>query len=209
MIAIGGEDTLGVAHKLSGDGCTRRRRAEDDRQRSLGDRLHVRLPHRGADRDRRDRPSAHDGREPRPGDGRRGDGPTRGLDRDVLGTGRRRRHDPRAREAVRHRRGVRAHPAPPRARRQLLDRRGRRRRDAGEGDDGAADRRARRVRARPAGRHRPPAGGRDRGAHRLRGAHDAARPPAPRRDADGLRPRRSRRVSAWRRSTPCTKATSA
>ena len=33
LIAIGGEDTLGVAHELGDEGVARRRRAEDDRQR--------------------------------------------------------------------------------------------------------------------------------------------------------------------------------
>ena len=85
LIAIGGEDTLGVARKLD----ERRRRASSACPKTIdndlvGHRLHVRLPHRGADRDRRDRPPAHHRREPRPGDGRRGDGPPRGLDRDLL-----------------------------------------------------------------------------------------------------------------------------
>ena len=58
-------------------GRTGRRGAEDDRQRPLGDRLHVRVRHRGRDRHRGDRPAAHDRREPRPRDGRRGHGPAR------------------------------------------------------------------------------------------------------------------------------------
>ena len=58
-----------------------RRRAEDDRQRPLRHRLHVRLRHRGLDRDRGDRPAAHDGGVAQPRDGRRGDGPPRRLDR--------------------------------------------------------------------------------------------------------------------------------
>ena len=90
----------------------RRRRSEDHRQRLVRDRRHLRLPDRGADRDRRHRPPAHDRGEPRPGDGGRGDGTPRGMDRDVLGHRRRRRHRPRARAALRHRRGVRAHRAP-------------------------------------------------------------------------------------------------
>ena len=56
-------------------------------------------------------------------------------------------------------------------------------RDAGRGHDGAADRRRRRLRPRAPRRDRQPAPSRDRAAHRLRGAHDAARPPAPRRHA--------------------------
>ena len=58
-----------------------RRRAEDDRQRPLRHRLHVRLRHGGDDRDRGDRPPAHDGRVAQPRHGRRGDGPARRLDR--------------------------------------------------------------------------------------------------------------------------------
>ena len=58
--------------------------AEDDRQRPVGHRLHLRVPHRGAGRDRCDRPAAHHRREPRPGDGGRGDGPPRRVDRGVL-----------------------------------------------------------------------------------------------------------------------------
>ncbi len=57
--------------------------------------------------DRRDRPPAHDRRVTRPRDGRRGDGPPRGLDRHVRRARRRRRRDPRARAPVRHRAGVR------------------------------------------------------------------------------------------------------
>ena len=59
----------------------RRRRAEDDRQRPRRHRLHVRLRHRRAGRDRRDRPPAHDGRVAQPRDRRRGHGPPRRLDR--------------------------------------------------------------------------------------------------------------------------------
>ena len=109
----------------------------------VGHRLHVRVPHRGADRDRRDRPPAHDGREPRPRDGRRGDGPPRRVDRDLLRDRRRRRHHPRARGAVRHRRGVRADRAPAPPRRELLDRR----RGRGRVAEGGHDRRCRAARS--------------------------------------------------------------
>ena len=51
LVAIGGEDTLGVAARLLRRArVPGRRRPEDDRQRPLGDRLHVRLRHRGLDR---------------------------------------------------------------------------------------------------------------------------------------------------------------
>ena len=78
-----------------------RRRAEDDRQRPLGDRLHLRVRHRRRDRDRGDRPPAHDRGEPRPRHGRRGHGPPRGLDRRALRHRRRRRRDPDPRAARR------------------------------------------------------------------------------------------------------------
>jgi 6-phosphofructokinase 1 len=60
-VAIGGEDTLGVAarlhaeHELPVVGVP-----EDDRQRPLGHRLHLRLRHRGLHLHRGDRPAAHD-----------------------------------------------------------------------------------------------------------------------------------------------------
>ena len=59
LIAIGGEDTLGVATKLARPRRQRRRRAEDHRQRPRRDRLHLRLRHRRQHRDRGDRPAAH------------------------------------------------------------------------------------------------------------------------------------------------------
>ena len=79
------------------------RRAEDDRQRPRRHRRHLRLRHRPPGRDRGDRPPAHDRRVPPPGDGGRGDGPPRGLDRAPLRPGRRRRRDPDPRAPVRHR----------------------------------------------------------------------------------------------------------
>ena len=85
-----------------------RRRPEDDRQRPLRHRLHVRLRHRRRDLHRGDRPPAHDGRVAQPRDGRRGDGPPRRLDRGAQRHRRRRRRDPDPRAARRHRRGVRA-----------------------------------------------------------------------------------------------------
>ncbi len=84
LIAIGGEDTLGVAAKLTRRRPARDRRAEDDRQRSRRDRRDVRLRHGAARRERGDRPPAHDGREPQPDPGGRGDGPARRLDRAAL-----------------------------------------------------------------------------------------------------------------------------
>ena len=190
LIPIGGEDTLGVARPAVRGRHRRRRRAEDDRQRPRRHRLHVRLPDRGADRHRRDRPPAHHGRVAQPRDRRRGHGAHRGLDRLLLRDGRRRRRDPRARAAVRHRGGLRAGPPPPRERPFVLDRRGRRGGDA-EGRRGQVRVRGRdgRLRPRAARRHRRAPRARDRGAHRLRVAHDDPRPRPARRHAAGLRPR--------------------
>ena len=108
LIAIGGEDTLGVATKLADLGVNVVGVPEDDRQRPVRHRLHLRLRHRGQHRDGGDRPAAHDGRVAPPRAGRRGDGPARRLDRAARGHRRRRqrRADPRA--ALRHREGLRA-----------------------------------------------------------------------------------------------------
>ena len=134
LVAIGGEDTLGVAARLADEAGRRGGgRAQDDRQRPRRHRLHVRVPDRGADRHRRHRPAAHHRREPRPGDGGGGDGPPRGLDRHPLRDGGRRRRRAGARGAVRHRRGVRPHRAPSPPGRELLDRRRRRGRGAARG----------------------------------------------------------------------------
>ena len=84
LIPIGGEDTLGVAGKLADDGINVVGVPKTIDNDLAGDRLHVRLPDRGADRHRRDRPPAHDGRVAQPRDRRRGDGPPRGLDRRLL-----------------------------------------------------------------------------------------------------------------------------
>ena len=81
LIAIGGEDTLGVAKRLLRRRRAGRRRAQDHRQRPGRDRLHLRLRHRGQHRDGGDRPAAHHRRVAPPGAGRRGDGPARRLDR--------------------------------------------------------------------------------------------------------------------------------
>ena len=97
-------------------GRQRDRRAQDDRQRPRGDRPDLRLRHRAADRHRRDRPAAHHRREPPPHPGGRGDGPQRRLDRPALGAGRRCRRDPDPRDPLRHRRGLRPDPPPPRSR---------------------------------------------------------------------------------------------
>ena len=82
LVAIGGEDTLGVAARLSAEeSLAGRRRPEDDRQRPERHRLHVRLRHRRRGRDRGDRPLPLDGRVAQPDHRRRDDGPPRRLDR--------------------------------------------------------------------------------------------------------------------------------
>ncbi len=82
-----------------------RRRAEDDRQRSLGHRLHLRLRHRRDDRHGGDRPAPHDGRVAQPRHGRRGDGPAHRLDRGHERHRGRRRRGPHPRAAD-HGRGL-------------------------------------------------------------------------------------------------------
>ena len=79
---------------------------------------------------------------------------------------RRRRRDPDPRAPVRHRRGVRAHPAPPRGRRDVLDRRRRRGRDARRRRPDHRPPDDRRVRPRAPRRDRGHAREGDRGAHR-------------------------------------------
>ena len=80
--------------------------------------------------------------------------------------------------------------APPRARAQLLDRGRRRGRHAARGHAAGARRhRHRRLRPRPPRRDRRAARGRDRAPHRLRDARDDPRPRPARRHAGGLRPR--------------------
>ena len=140
LVAIGGEDTLGVAHKLVRRGRARRRRPQDHRQRP---RRPPRSPSASTPRcrsRRRHRPAAHDGRVPRPGARVRGDGPPRRLDRHLRRHRRRRRRGPGARGGVRHRGGVRRPQAPPREGPLRLDRRRRRGRQAQGGHDGARSR---------------------------------------------------------------------
>ena len=84
-----------------------RRRPEDDRQRPVRDRLHLRLRHGRLGLHRGDRPAAHDRGVAQPRDGRRGDGPAHGLDRGHERDRRRRRRDPDPRAAD-HGRATRA-----------------------------------------------------------------------------------------------------
>ncbi len=94
-------------HPLRGEralvGAPHRRRAEDDRQRPLRHRPHLRLRHRRADRVRCDRPPPHHRREPLPHRRRRGDGRNARVDRAARRARGWCRRDPRARAPVRPR----------------------------------------------------------------------------------------------------------
>ena len=124
LIAIGGEDTLGVAARLHGEhglpviGVPKT--IDNDlaaTDQTFGFDTAVSIATRG------DRPAAHDRRVARPRDGRRGHGAPRRLagGRERHRGRRRRRADPRV---PAHGRALRrADPAAPRARQGLLDRR--------------------------------------------------------------------------------------
>ena len=58
LIAVGGDGSLSIAHKLSLQGHPGRRGPEDDRQRSRGDARDLRLRHRRHHRDGGDRQAA-------------------------------------------------------------------------------------------------------------------------------------------------------
>ena len=116
----------GRGQQAGGGGGLDRRGAEDDRQRSLGDRGDLRLSHRRADRHRGHRSAAHHRGVPRPGDRLRGDGPSRRMDRHLRGDRRWGGRGPRSGGALRHRRGMPQSQGPPRQGSIRLDR-GRRR----------------------------------------------------------------------------------
>ena len=137
LIAIGGEDTLGVAHKLTADGVQVvgvPKTIDNDLSATdftFGFHTAVQIATDAIDR-LHTTAESHDRVMVVEVMGRHA-----GLDRDLLGARRWRRRDPRPRGAVRHRGGVRSHLASPPRRRELLDRRRRRRRDPGRGHDGA------------------------------------------------------------------------
>ena len=145
------------------------------------------------DRDRGDRPAAHDGRVAQPRDGRRGDGPPHRLDRRHERDRRRRRRDPdpraagldRGRAATeiqrRHARGKDFSIVVVSEGYELTTSRARRR-PRGEVDA---------VRARPLSERGVGAAlaARDRAAHGLRDARHGARPRPARRHPDPARPR--------------------
>jgi ATP-dependent phosphofructokinase / diphosphate-dependent phosphofructokinase len=90
---------------LKPERAARRRRAQDDRQRSCGNDRHLRLQHGRQLRHPGVRPAALHGRGARTHHGRRGDGALRRLDRPLC---RRRRHGrryPDSRDPLRHRQG--------------------------------------------------------------------------------------------------------
>ncbi len=81
LIAIGGEDTLGVANRLNGDGVPVigvPKTIDNDLGANGRD---VRVRHGTVCGERGDRPPSHDGREPQPDPRCRGDGSPCGLDR--------------------------------------------------------------------------------------------------------------------------------
>ena len=189
LIAIGGEDTLGVATALHGDGVQ-----VVGVPKTIDNDLDATDYTFGFDtavqhRDGGDRPAAHHRRVPPPGAGRRGDGPARGLDRAARRHRRRRERDPDPGAAVRHRaRSAQLVEAPlrePGTRRSSWSPRApARRRDgrrwSASGSDAFGHVRLGGIGDRLAAR--------DRGAHRQGGARGRARPRPARRHPDRLRP---------------------
>ncbi len=90
------------------EGHSRRRRAEDHRQRHRRHDELFRLRHGGVVRGRRDRSPAHDRRSAQAHHGRRGDGPLRRLDRAACRRRRRRRRHPDSGDPLRPREGRRS-----------------------------------------------------------------------------------------------------
>ena len=189
LIAIGGEDTLGVAHRLAGDGIRVvgvPKTIDNDlsaTEMTFGFDTAVQTATDAIDR-LHTTAESHD----------------RVMVVEVMGrhagwialhswARRRRERDPHPRAAVRRGRGVRAAPAPVAPGGERVDRRRRRGRGpGGGGDDDAAVGCGRRVRPRSARRRREPAHRRDQDPHRLRRPRHHPRPRAARRDADRVRP---------------------
>ena len=123
VVVIGGDGTLSSALRLWQEGLPVvgvPKTIDNDIAR---DRRHVRLRHRRAHRDRRDRPADHHRRGAPPRDAGRGDGSHEGLDRPARRDRLRRRRDPGPGGAVRPERGGRQDPLATRAGSQLLRRR--------------------------------------------------------------------------------------
>ena len=214
VIAIGGDDTLGVAARLGPLGVRAGRSAQDHRQRPVGHRGDIRLRHGRADRHRGDRPPADHGRVPPPGHRLRGDGAQRGVDRHLRRHRRGRGRDPGARAPLRPRRRVRPPHPPPRAGSVLL---------GGGGVRGGPPGRRPRRRRRPAGhlpqvgrrlRPRPPGGDRHLAGRRDRGRGPASSPGSPRSVTSSGAGRPPPTTGCWPPASgrppwpPCTTATS-
>ena len=90
LVVIGGDGTLAIAHELSEEGHSDRRRAENDRQRHRRHRQLLRVRHRRELRHRRHRSAAYHGRSAPSHHGGRGDGTLCGVDRAVRRRRRRR-----------------------------------------------------------------------------------------------------------------------
>ena len=195
LVAIGGEDTLGVAARLHAEQAFPVVGVPKTIDNDLsGTDYTFGFDTAVFDRDRGDRPAAHDGRVAQPGHGRRGDGPPHRLDRAPLRDRRRRRRDPDPRAAGHGRGRLRAAREAARRRQGLLDRRRQRGLRAHLRVGRAAARRRRGARHRPVRPRRPRrrrrrAGPRDRGADGLRDPRHRARARAARRHADAARPR--------------------
>ena len=200
VVAIGGEHTMSITRRLYEERRpAARRRSEDDRQRRSLHRLHVRLRHRRADRERRDRPPAHHRPVTRPRDGDRGDGPQHRLDRRLQRHRRRRRRDRDPRAGADGGGDLRGDQRAPRARQGLLDRRRRGGRRAGvrlgREAPGAHLRGDRPVRLSAARRHRP-----SRWERRSSRA-PASRHGSPRSATSSAAARRPPPTACWRRAT--------
>ncbi len=156
LIPIGGEDTLGVALRLSEEGLPIvgvPKTIDNDiggTDVTFGFHTAVQIATDAIDR------LAHDRRVAQPCDGGRGDGSPRRVDRHLCRHRRRRRCDPRARAALRRGGAVCPHPPPPCGGDHVLDRGGLRGRHTprGRSDDAGGYARKGRVRARAVGGHR-------------------------------------------------------
>ena len=201
LVAIGGEDTLGVATKLHDLGVNVVGVPKTIDNDLNAHRLHLRLRHRGQHRDGGDRPAAHHRRVAPPRARRRGDGPARRLDRAARRARRRRQRRPDPGAAVRHRPGLRPGRAAlreplladPRGLRGRRAHRGRRH-DPGLGGEG-------RLRPRPPRRHRRP-------ARAARSSSAPARRPARSSSAtSSAAARRPRSTGGWPPGSACTPST--
>ena len=200
LIAIGGEDTLGVARQLHERGVKVvgvPKTIDNDLSATdytFGFDTAVNIAMEAIDRLHTTAESHHRALICR------GHGPSRGLDRPARGHGRRRQRHPHPRAPLRHREGLRLRPEPLQDALRPDHRRGRGRPPGGR-PDGHPEPGARRLRSRTPRRHRRASGGRDREAHRQGGTYDGARPHPARRHA------RRRSTGSWRPASACTPST--